>query len=681
MTPGQSPLIIVDGPTAHDIAALIRFIYHGEVSVDQGHLPDLLKTAAALKIKGLAEFPIDCTPPTSLETVANTRLQDASHQTPYDLQYHSEKFKVTQPNDYSVSPQTVNTLPVSELPQDQIIIEQESDNLPLNLSCKRNRYGDPLPVSMTPGQSDEFQYNDSSLSRDDCVQTRRNVYSDPSPCVTKILNEPFHSNPEYSRDVSDSSDKFYSFVTPPKTEFPLSDSKSYYVASEPIAKIASHGISSTSYVEQITPSPTLHYTSTAWKISKDIVRDPQQVILASNSNVYHVPANNSVVTPVSVAPATEYRGPVIKSTSTPALVLPQPPMKRIRTVEPLTQQTVLTQSVCSRQPSVPALHAVTPVTSASCMTILSPVQPSNLYSIENTSSLTRTPVNKKYHEIINVCQPQGSNLCPSTDMRTKTVEEHSKSQTISPTLQYKYIPIKTENISTDDDCQKIKISLNSPDHNVFSKTEYIKHEMMPLKTSPPLEPSVTLSDNIIVTSNSILSSVFISPTSSIAATGRSVTVHNTTPVKTSTFSSAISSSLSPQQTGSHIHLQQKVSPVSVACTASPLITDTKSIHKPVVCNVPTHAVGSDDAQSQSITTSKGPVDFDVGHHTATTYASTCNIISTTSSGSGCVTTSVTTTTSTLTGPLSGGATAASDANSGSSQRVSINMRTFKVNNC
>ncbi|MCL4137478.1 UNVERIFIED_CONTAM: hypothetical protein GTU68_028095, partial [Idotea baltica] len=53
--PGQTPILILDGPPASDVHALIHFIYHGEVNVDQESLPSLLRTAASLRIKGLAD--------------------------------------------------------------------------------------------------------------------------------------------------------------------------------------------------------------------------------------------------------------------------------------------------------------------------------------------------------------------------------------------------------------------------------------------------------------------------------------------------------------------------------------------------------------------------------------------------------------------------------------------------
>lgn len=55
LPPGQTPIVVLDGPHPQDVASLIHFIYHGEVNVDQENLASLLRTAESLKIKGLAE--------------------------------------------------------------------------------------------------------------------------------------------------------------------------------------------------------------------------------------------------------------------------------------------------------------------------------------------------------------------------------------------------------------------------------------------------------------------------------------------------------------------------------------------------------------------------------------------------------------------------------------------------
>merc|ERR1712154_619889 len=55
--PAKHPIIILkDVPFTH-LTAILEFMYAGEVNVAQDQLPQFLKTAERLKVKGLAEAP------------------------------------------------------------------------------------------------------------------------------------------------------------------------------------------------------------------------------------------------------------------------------------------------------------------------------------------------------------------------------------------------------------------------------------------------------------------------------------------------------------------------------------------------------------------------------------------------------------------------------------------------
>merc|ERR1712106_100676 len=55
--PAKHPIIILkDVPFSH-LTAILEFMYAGEVNVAQDQLPQFLKTAERLKVKGLAEAP------------------------------------------------------------------------------------------------------------------------------------------------------------------------------------------------------------------------------------------------------------------------------------------------------------------------------------------------------------------------------------------------------------------------------------------------------------------------------------------------------------------------------------------------------------------------------------------------------------------------------------------------
>ncbi|XP_077508291.1 longitudinals lacking protein-like [Amblyomma americanum] len=53
--PCKHPIVILKDMRYMDLKAIVEFMYRGEVNVSQDHLTALLKTAEALKVKGLAE--------------------------------------------------------------------------------------------------------------------------------------------------------------------------------------------------------------------------------------------------------------------------------------------------------------------------------------------------------------------------------------------------------------------------------------------------------------------------------------------------------------------------------------------------------------------------------------------------------------------------------------------------
>ena len=52
----QHPIIVVRETSAYDLEAILKFMYHGEVSVAEADLDSFLKSAAALEISGLTEY-------------------------------------------------------------------------------------------------------------------------------------------------------------------------------------------------------------------------------------------------------------------------------------------------------------------------------------------------------------------------------------------------------------------------------------------------------------------------------------------------------------------------------------------------------------------------------------------------------------------------------------------------
>ena len=54
-SPDKHPIVIMRDIPYKDMAALLTFIYQGEVTVSEEELPSFLKTAKALEVRGLAD--------------------------------------------------------------------------------------------------------------------------------------------------------------------------------------------------------------------------------------------------------------------------------------------------------------------------------------------------------------------------------------------------------------------------------------------------------------------------------------------------------------------------------------------------------------------------------------------------------------------------------------------------
>lgn len=647
VTPGQSPLIIVDGPTAHDIAAIVRFIYHGEVSVDQEHLPDLLKTASALKIKGLLEFPIDGPPPSCPVRVASARLEEANpHTSLVDTSYQSKKHKILEANNL-LSRKTSNLMHVNELPQENVPeVQHREEILPLNLSCKR-RNDEDLSLQTVHYPSNDPRYNSPFPYRESSPPViARNTGSEISTSIPKLVGDNNENVHDYSREVVATTGRFYEYSVPRKIKYPPSDSKQYYITSDTTPKFELQASPTQSYAPRITHSSNFQQqTSTSWKPSHKIKREPQPLIIDSDKNVYCVPSTYSVITPTTV-PTVEYRGPVIKTTLTPTVVLPQPPMKRLRTMECATQKVGQIQNT-TRLPSAPV--PLVGVSSTPCVTIPNHLfQPSNISSAE-INPQQRQPL-KKYQEIVSVCPPQIVKTVEATEIRNVAYDSISKPHIIP---NYEFIPVKSENANTEEDCKNIKTQMSSPEMMLVQEEVCeVKKELSPLATPSPLQSHEFQSESATQTGGSILSSAFMSPKSSLTATpANTITIPT---IKTATFSPTISSSLNPSTCPTTPILSPSDQPLtSNTFTMSPNTLDATHSSKLRESSV---VAASDDLPSQSVVTSSNNCQSGVNSYT---------------------TASVTTTTATPPGPITAGTPDASGG--GSSQRVSINMRTFKVN--
>ena len=186
LTPsGQTPILILDGPSANDVHALINFIYHGEVNIDQEALPSLLRTASSFQIKGLTDI-----------TFSNDILASGNSTSPL-----CESF-----------PPSISVETLASFSSEQTV--HMEDATPLNLTCNKNILNDnKIPEKRTCVEetfcNDESNFNRPSKK---IRIIESNSYQQPStialitpnrtngailaPCVsTKSLNQISSKNP------------------------------------------------------------------------------------------------------------------------------------------------------------------------------------------------------------------------------------------------------------------------------------------------------------------------------------------------------------------------------------------------------------------------------------------------------------------------------------------------------
>ncbi|XP_076335894.1 uncharacterized protein LOC143239031 isoform X3 [Tachypleus tridentatus] len=73
--PCQHPIVIMKDIKYTELKAVVDFIYHGEVNISENQLSSLLKTAEALKVKGLADVSVNSEQPSSASEIVTVEEQ------------------------------------------------------------------------------------------------------------------------------------------------------------------------------------------------------------------------------------------------------------------------------------------------------------------------------------------------------------------------------------------------------------------------------------------------------------------------------------------------------------------------------------------------------------------------------------------------------------------------------
>lgn len=80
VNPCQHPVVILQDVKYRELSSIIAFIYKGEVNIDQQYLPELLKAAQTLQIRGLSDSVTLNHDEQSIQTSAKKRkIQSRTH--------------------------------------------------------------------------------------------------------------------------------------------------------------------------------------------------------------------------------------------------------------------------------------------------------------------------------------------------------------------------------------------------------------------------------------------------------------------------------------------------------------------------------------------------------------------------------------------------------------------------
>ncbi|XP_030753390.1 longitudinals lacking protein, isoforms H/M/V-like isoform X3 [Sitophilus oryzae] len=133
VNPCQHPIVILKDVKFIDLKIMVDFMYYGEVNVSQEQLPYILKTAEMLKIKGLAEIPMEQTinKTTSMDKTELLTAQDSNWSsdgmplqtsTPSPCSPGSRRKRLRKSSSGSGSGERQE--PVIEPPQNELILSQ-----------------------------------------------------------------------------------------------------------------------------------------------------------------------------------------------------------------------------------------------------------------------------------------------------------------------------------------------------------------------------------------------------------------------------------------------------------------------------------------------------------------------------------------------------------------------------
>jgi len=173
--PAQNPVIVLWDVLPRDLAAILDFMYHGEVNVKQDHLNSFLAVAEKLRVRGLCQ---NDGQPSSSSSQPSSQVVEKSQTrlAPPDIQTSSPEPQAKRPR--SSHPVAHAATPiedddeVEELPQPQVKLEIDRDRAPVKMEGS-----DPGPLRRVSaqhypvgGQADQQHYPMAETGYDESMQ-------------------------------------------------------------------------------------------------------------------------------------------------------------------------------------------------------------------------------------------------------------------------------------------------------------------------------------------------------------------------------------------------------------------------------------------------------------------------------------------------------------------------------
>ncbi|KAF2365558.1 hypothetical protein FHG87_003696, partial [Trinorchestia longiramus] len=522
-----------------------------------------------------------------------------------------------------------------------------AETLPLNLSCKRDSYGESCPKLLTGSNSENqnaLLNRGQSLSSDSrlAVPQPYSLRSDHRPRDASCSDLSLTPKRESSVTRAIHSNEQQPCIFIPRADTAFGDSV---------------GGTRVQPRQVVTETVSFPPAAANLKFASGVIRELHPVGFSDSVSPTESQASSGINThrhTSSTLPNSQQN--IVSRESSSVLVLPQPPMKRLRTMDPMSSH--------SSQPSLSGRPFVArePLCGGSTASLTS-LDSSLSTSVPVVGASPPDSPPKKQEEYVSVPQSSVAKSINPSDSITKPSSSHALL-----TQKFKFIPIKTEILTTSEEVAKFRNPLESAPKMTFIKAQNfdIKSEAIKIKTSPRSSTEdISPAEDTNFVSNPILSSAFLANKATPQAL-QSVSAPHISPVKVAPSGYFSEAHSVPQSSTSQL-LSPTVSTMQASSSS-----DQKTYKLKVEDEMKSYDQPSQSALSKT-------ADRTRSCNSPAVFLSQCLPSQCSSPGYSPTSSAPATTNTTSTSSTSPGSStvAAADGSTAASQRVSINMRTFK----